>query len=188
MSSQLFAAATHWTEADGTAVANTTTATILHPNFPIPAYALRAGSVLRYVARGKISAISAATMRFRLLFGGAGGTVIWDSGAITTNSPTNAPWKVEVDIIVRSSGASGSVFAMGEGSIGSAAAPTVASATGAPGIAYGGSAGVSAPAAVTYDLVSAGFDLALTGTWSAASASNSIQSHLAFLQSFGHGL
>lgn len=183
MSRQFWSELIAWATADGTAVANTTTETIIFPNVNIPANYLADGRVLKLTARGRLSAVSAATMRFRLRWGGVGGTLIWDSGIMTSNSPTAALWTIpSIDIIVRSNGATGTVFAMGEAMLGSAAAATVASATGAPAVIIGGSAGDDTPAAITVDLT-ANTDLALTATWSAASASNTLTGHQEFLYS-----
>lgn len=182
MSRQGFQELLNWVETDGTAVANTVTETIIFPNITILANYLQGGRVMRLTAYGRLSATAAATVRFRLKLGGASGTLIWDSGLITTNSPTAALWKVEVLIQVRSNGATGTVFAIGDAIVGSAAAATVASATGAPAIILGGSAGDDTPAAVTVDLTAAQ-DLALTCTWGAASASNTLTGHVELLES-----
>jgi len=182
MSRQFFNELLQWLETDGTAVASTTAETIAFPNITIPANYLQGGRVLRLTAYGRLSSVSAATIRFRLRLGGSAGTLIWDSGLITTNSPTAALWKVAIIIQVRSNGASGTVFSIGDVIVGSATAPTVASATGAPAIALGGSAGDDTPAAVTVDLTTAQ-DLALTATWGASSASNTLTGHVELLES-----
>jgi hypothetical protein len=88
-------------------------------------------------------------------------------------------WKVEGDLIVRSNGASGTVFVGGEAIIGAALAPTVGSATGAAALGVFGSAGDDTPAAVTVDLT-ADTALALTAQWSANSASNTLTGHQYF--------
>lgn len=168
--------------ADGTAVANTVTETIIFPNYTILADYMGANRLLRVTARGRYSATGTPTIRFRLRMGGVAGTVIWDSGTITTGAPTAALWKVSIDIQTRLPGTSGSVFAMGEAYVGSAAAPTVASATGAPAIGVFGSAGDDTPAAVTVDLT-ADQALSLTAQWSAASASNTLTGHQRFIES-----
>ena len=182
MSRQFFAELLNWIETDGTAVANTTTETILVPNITIPGNYLQGGRVLRLTAVGRLSSTATPTVRFRLRLGGVGGTVIWDSGTITLNNGTAALWKIEVLIQVRANGASGTVFAVGDVVIGSAAAPTVASATGAPAHGVFGSAGDDTPAAVTVDLT-ASQDLALTAQWSAAAAGNTAQCHVELLES-----
>lgn len=183
MSRQYWSELIAWATADGTAVANSTTETIIFPNITVPANYLSDGRVLELIARGRLSAVSAATIRFRLRWGGAAGTLIWDSGIITSNSPTAALWAIPMlHIQVRANGSSGSVIAMGEALVGSAAAATVASATGAPAIVLGGSAGDDTPAAVTVDLT-ADTALALTATWGAASASNTLTGHQYLLKS-----
>lgn len=184
MSLQAFVEPYAHVEADGTAVVSTAAETIIFPNISLPAGYLRAGSIMNLKAFGRLSSVSAATIRFRLRLGGVAGTLIWDSGLITTNSPTNALWKVDIDFVGRASGASGSIFAMGEAVVGSAAAATVASATGAPAVVLGGSAGDDTPAAVTVDLVTAALDVALTATWGASSASNTLTGHLERLTSY----
>lgn len=182
MSRQFFNELLQWIETDGTAVASTAAETIAFPNITIPGNYLQGGRVLRLTAYGRLSSVTTPTIRFRLRLGGVAGTLVWDSGLITTNSGTAALWKVEVLIQVRSNGASGTVFAIGDTVVGSAAAATVASATGAPAVVLGGSAGDDTPAAVTVDLT-ANQDLALTATWSASSASNTLTGHVELLES-----
>lgn len=182
MSRQGFQELLQWLETDGTAVASSAAETIAFPNITIPGNYLQGGRVLRLTAYGRLSSVSAATIRFRARLGGVAGTLVWDSGLITTNSPTAALWKIEIVIQVRSNGASGTVFAIGDCIVGSAAAPTVASATGAPAIGVYGSAGDDTPAAVTVDLT-ANQDFALTAQWGASSASNTLTGHVELLES-----
>ena len=183
MSRQSWVELIAWATADGTAVANTTTETIIFPNITIPSNYMSDGRVLELIARGRLSSVSAATIRFRLRWGGVAGTVLWDSGVITTNSPTAALWSIpSMHLTVRTNGATGTIYAMGEAYVGSAAAATVASATGAPAVVLGGSAGDDTPAAVTVDLT-ADTALSLTATWGAASASNTLTGHQEFIKS-----
>lgn len=171
-----------WATADGTAVANSTTEAIIFPNVTIPSNYMSDGRVLELIARGRLSSVTAPTVRFRLRWGGVAGTVLWDSGLITTNSGTAALWAIAMHLIVRTNGATGTIFAMGEAMVGAAAAATVASATGAPAVVLGGSAGDDTPAAVTVDLT-ADTALSLTAQWGAASASNTLTGHQEFLKS-----
>ena len=184
MSRQSWSELIAWATADGTAIANTTTETIIFPNITIPANYISDGRVLTMRCRGRLSTTGTPTMRFRARWGGVSGTVIWDSGTMTCGSGvTAALWSIPaLDIIVRSNGSSGTVFVMGETMIGSALAPTVGSATGAPAAGVYGSAGDDTPAAVTVDLT-ADTALSITGTWSAASASNTLTGHQWFLWS-----
>lgn len=177
MSRQFWSEALAWATADGTAVANTTTETIVFPNITIPANYMQDGRILRLTAYGRLSTTGTPTIRFRVRWGGVSGTLLWDSGTITTATVTAALWKTELLIQTRTNGATGTLFAIGDQVIGSAAAPTVGSATGAPAFGIYGSAGDDTPAAVTVDLT-ADTALSITTTWSAASASNTETGHV----------
>jgi hypothetical protein len=183
MSRQFWEELIWWATADGTAVANSTTETILFPNVTIPANYLADGRVIRVTAQGRLSTTGTPTMRFKLHWGGVGGTTIWDSGTITCGSGVTASlWQVQIMIQTRSNGATGTLFCVGDVIIGAALAPTVGSATGAAAVGVFGSAGDDTPAAVTVDLT-ADTALSLAGTWSAASASNTITGHNYFGES-----
>ena len=174
MSRQAWTEALAWTDTDGTAVANTTTETILFPNVTIPANYMQYGRVLYSEYWGKFSVTATPGLRFRLRWGGVSGTVLADSGNITSASGvTNAIWGIRLRTQTRANGSSGSLFSIGQAVCYGAAAPTVGSATGAPGIAAMGNAGITAPVATTVDLT-ADTALAITITWTAASASNTI--------------
>jgi hypothetical protein len=166
-----------WATADGTAIANTTTETIIFPNITIPANYLADGRILRLTLYGRYSTTGTPTMTFRARWGGSAGTVIAASGAMVGGSAvTNAMWKMELMIQVRSNGSSGSVFATGSARLGAAATSTVGSATSSAADDLMGSAGVATPAAVTVDLT-ADTALSVTGTWGTASASNTLTGH-----------
>lgn len=160
---------------DGTAIANSTTETVIFPNVTIAANYLEDSRNIEIIAQGKFSTTTGPpTLRFRLRWGGVSGTLIADSGTITTvASVTNAIWEVRLLVQVRSNGATGTVVTIGEAKLYGAAAPTVGSATGAPGIAAMSAGGITAPAATTVDLT-ADTALSLTAQWSAASASNTL--------------
>ena len=177
MSRQFWKEAIFWAVADGTAIANTVTETIIFPNQTIFANYMADGRVLALEAYGRYSTTGTPTLRFRLRWNGVAGTVLTDSGTITSGSGvTSAMWKVQILIVTRANGASGSLFVTGEATLYSATAPTVGSATGAPAIAPMGSAGITVPAAVTVDLT-VDTPLSLTATWGTASASNTLTGH-----------
>lgn len=177
MSRQIFPEPLWWFTSDGTAIANTTTETIIMPNVTIFANYMASERWVRANHRGRLSTTGTPTIRFRLRWGGVSGTVIWDSGTITCGSGvTAALYSLQLDIQTRSNGSSGTLFAAGEVSVGSALAPTVGSATGAAATGVYGSAGDDTPAAVTCDLT-ADTALALTAAWSAASSSNTLTGH-----------
>ena len=177
MSRQFWQEAIFWATADGTAIANTTTETIIFPNITIPANYMADGRVVRLTGAGRLSTTATPTIRYRLRWGGVSGTVLWDSGTITNATVTAALWKLEIMIQTRSNGATGTLFCMGDCFVGGAAAPSVGSATGAPAVGIFGSAGDDTPAAVTVDLT-ADTALSLTATWGAASASNTLTGHI----------
>lgn len=177
MSRQMWQEALFWATADGAAVANTTTETIIFPDVTIPANYMADGRMLDLAAYGRFSTTATPTIRFRLRWGGVAGTVLWDSGTITTATVTAATFGLGLLVQTRANGSSGSLFVMGHAIVGSAAAPSVGSATGAPAFGIFGSAGDDTPAAVTADLT-ADKALSLTAQWSAASASNTLTGHL----------
>lgn len=166
MSRQFWSEAIFWATADGTAVANTTTETILFPNVTIPANYMQDGRVLRIYAAGVLSTTGTPTMTWALRWGGVSGTVIATSEAITMGSGvTNANWDLFATIQTRANGSSGSLFVAGNLRVHSGATTVLTNVF--------GSSGWDAMASVTVDLT-ADTALSLTGDWSAASASNTI--------------
>lgn len=183
MSRQFFEECLAWDTADGTAVANTVTETIIFPNITVPGNMMSDGRILKLVAFGRHSTTGTPTLTFRVRWGGVSGTVLCASGAITCGSAVaNAMWRVEVYLQTRSNGAAGSIFAVGHADVGEDAAATVGSATNAGATDLMGSAGVATPAAVTVDLT-ADVALSLTAQWGTASASNTLTGHVRILES-----
>lgn len=182
MSRQFWSETVDWTTADGTAIANTVTETIIFPNITIPAGLMQDGRMLRVVAYGRHSTTGTPTLTFRGRWGGVSGTVLAASGALVTGSAvTNAMWRLELLLQVRSNGSSGTIFATGEAEVGEDATATVGSATNSRAHDFMGSAGVATPAAVTVDLT-ADTALAITATWGTASASNTLTGHNRILE------
>lgn len=181
MSRQFWEESLWWATANGTAVANTVTETILFPNVTIPANYLQDGRALRLTAYGQWSntVTIASTLTFRIRWGGVAGTVICASPAIVTpaTATTAAIWNLEAIIQTRANGSTGSVFTMGTVSLFEDAAATFGTVTNYGVAQPMGSAGVSSPAAVTVDLT-ADTALSLTVQWDETGASNSITGHL----------
>lgn len=174
MSRQFWSETLAWATSDGTAIANSTTETIIFPNITIPGNFLQDGRSLRLLLFGKHSTTGTPTLTFRLRWGGVSGTVIVASGAITCGSAvTNAPFELNLILTTRSNGSTGTVMCNGTAVVWGDAAPTVGSATNAPGVSPMTAGGASAPAAVTLDLT-ADTALSVTAQWSAASASNTL--------------
>lgn len=174
MSRQFWEEALAWATAAGTAVANTTTETILFPNITIPANYMQDGRVLKLTAFGQWGIQAAAnTFRIRVRWGGVAGTVLFDTAAITNDAvaKTAAQWKAEVFLQTRSNGSTGTIIAMGETVFSTATAPTVGTVTNYGVSTIGSAGGISTPAATTVDLT-ADTALSLTWTWGTANAAN----------------
>jgi len=164
----------------GTAVANTTTETLLAPNLVLPARYLRLTRCLRIRAWGQFSTTVTPTLTFKVHLGSAGTNadgVVCASSAITSASgASNLIWRLEVDIAVRAEtlgATSANVMGIGELTVTDAATNTK----------VGQMVPASAPA------VSAGYNTEVVQnlgtylTWSAASASNTLTTHLYTVES-----
>ena len=170
MSRQFWSEALAWSTSDGTAVANTTTETIIFPNITIPANYMQDGRVLRMRAFGKLSTTVTPTMIWAIRWGGVAGTLLATTEAITMGSTvTNVNWDLDAYIQTRSNGATGSLFVMGVVRVHTAAGTVLLNVFGV--------SGWDAPAAVTVDLT-ADTALSITADWSAASASNTLTGHV----------
>ncbi len=186
MSRQFWEESIAWATADGTAVANTVTETIVFPNVTIPANYMQDGRVLMATAYGRWSNVITAvpTLTFRFRWGGVAGTVLMASGAVVTpaTATANAMWRIEAMLQTRLNGSAGTIFGTGTLSMFEDAAPTFGTVTNYGVISPMGSAGVATPAAVTADLT-ADTALSLTATWSAANASNTLTGHNLVIES-----
>lgn len=166
MSRQYWSELIAWSTADGTAVANTTTETIIFPDVVIPANYMQDGRKLRMRAFGKLSTTATPTMVWAIRWGGVGGTLLANTELITMGSGVaNVNWSLEALIQTRTNGATGSLLVMGDLSVHSAAGTVLANVFGVSGF--------DAPAAVTVNLT-ADTALSLTADWSAASSSNTL--------------
>lgn len=166
---------------DGTALANSTSATSLLPasrKFTLPSYFFdRVGKSLLLRAAGRISTLvttpGTLTLDARL-----GSVVVFSSGAMTLNTTakTNVGWQYEAELVCRAIGAGTSANLLGQGywrseAVIGAAAPT---AGGAPAhvLPYN-----AAPAVGTGFDSTAAQTLDFYATWSVANAANSILLH-----------
>jgi hypothetical protein len=154
---------------NGTAVASSTTETIIFPDNTIPNGFMRDGRKLRLTAWGKIGATATPAMTWRLRWGGVGGTIIAQSSAITLAAATDVMFAIVIDMTVRINGASGSVLAMGNVTWG----PTIKTTNVPDFMGSAGGASTNTPAAVTVAL-NADTALSITAQWSANSASNTV--------------
>lgn len=182
MSRQFWTENLSWATASGTAIASSTTETILFPNVTIPANYMQDGRVLRIRAVGAYGTTGTPTLIFSLRWGGVAGTVLAKSSTITTTSGTGggasmtALWTLDAFIQVRSNGSSGTLMSNGEVILYNSANPTSGTVTnyGLPAVLASGSTGGTTPVAVTADLT-ADTALSLTATWGTSNAANSIR-------------
>jgi hypothetical protein len=177
VSRQFWSECLAWSTASGTAIAASTTETILFPNVTIPANFMQDGRCLRLRACGGYGTTATPTLTFALRWGGVSGTVIAKSGGITTGSGVGggasmtALWIMEIIVQVRSNGSAGTLMTNGDfrlGTTGTAAASVYPIAS--------GSTGGTTPVAVAVDLT-ADTALSLTALWGTNNAANSIQGH-----------
>jgi hypothetical protein len=162
----------YWSEllatetADGTAIASTTTETIIFPDKTIPANFMQDGRALRLRVFGKLSTTGTPTITFAIRWGGVGGTLIATTEAITcANGAANTCWSIEAIIQTRTNGATGTLLVIGDVNVALTASTNTSGTFGVSGF--------DAPAAVTCNLT-ADTALSVTADWSANSASNTL--------------
>lgn len=171
---------------DGSALASSSTETILVPNFLLPANYLQPGGIpgrtLVMRARGRVTTLTTAATMIFTLGGSTTNTTLpttdWAaSGAITQDTvvQTATMWRVDASIAVRSVGSSGTVFGMGDAQMATAAL-TIANQT----ASFMGSAGSATPSTAVVDMTVPEF-LGFSGKWSLATA-YSIQCHRFMLE------
>src|SRR5690242_2799279 len=135
MSRQFWEETLAWATASGTAIASSTTETILFPNVTIPANFLQDGRALRLTAMGGYGTTSTPTLTFALRWGGVSGTVIAKTGAIVTTSGTGggasmtALWTFDAVIQTRSNGSSGTLMTNGLVTLFTSTVPTAGTVT-----------------------------------------------------------
>lgn len=190
MSRQFWKEALTWSTATATAVANTTTETILLPNVTIPANYLQDGRALHIFGSGSYGTTATPTIIFTLRWGGVAGTVLAKSATFTTTSATGAGASMtslflyDLTIQTRSNGSVGTLMTNGRIELHTAAAGTGGTVTnyGQPIPLVSGSTGGTTPATAAVDLT-ADTALSLTVTWGAANAANSIQDIQHYIES-----
>lgn len=182
MSRQYWSETITWATSSGTAVANSTTETILFPNITVPANYMQDGRALKLTLRGAYGTFTSGTMIFAVRWGGVAGTVIAKSPTVTPTvsvgggASMTAMWEMSIDMQTRSNGSAGTLMTNGNAILYTATAGTAGTVTnyGMPLPIASGSTGGTTPVAVTTDLT-ADTALAVTVLWSVANAANSIQ-------------
>ncbi|MDE2100936.1 MAG: hypothetical protein KGL39_27060 [Patescibacteria group bacterium] len=190
MSRQFWYECLTWAVASGTAIASSTTETILFPNVTIPANYMQDGRALELKSTGAYGTTSTPTLIFSLRWGGVSGTVLAKSSTVTTTSATGggasmtALWNSWMYIQTRSNGSSGTLFVNGEATLHTSSAATAGTVTnyGMPLPIASGSTGGTTPVAVTVDLTS-DTALSFTAIWGTNASANSIQGNHYYLES-----
>lgn len=182
MSRQYWSETITWATASGTAVANTTTETILFPNVTIPANYMQDGRALRLRIFFAYGTTATPTLVFTLRWGGVGGTVLSKTAAnimtsgVGGGASMTAMGDIEILVQTRSNGSAGTLMSNGivdyfTSTLGTAGTVTNYGMTMA---LASGSTGGTTPVAVAADLT-ADTALSITATWGTANAANTVQ-------------
>lgn len=119
--------------------------------FTIPSNTFKEGDMLNFKARGIISCVvtTPGTARFDIRFGS---TVVYDTGALNLNTTakTSVPWTLDIDLVIRSIGATTAATLWGQGTLSSEAI------VGSAANSAGGNGLLNAP--VSSLAISSGFD------------------------------
>lgn len=182
MSRQFWSETLTWATASGTAIAASTTETILFPNVTIPANYLQDGRCLRLRAFGAYGTTATPALTIALRWGGVSGTVISKSAANVMTSGVGggasmtATWNLEIIIQTRSNGSSGTLMSNGTVDIFTSTLGTAGTVTnyGMTMPIVSGTTGGTTPVVATVDLT-ADTALSLTALWGTNNAANSIQ-------------
>jgi hypothetical protein len=172
-------------QADGTQVLNTTTETIMCPDFTFAADYMEVGDAFKYTLLFNWSSVitTPGTFTFRLRWGGVGGTALATSGAYApdpTAAGTTISAMIEYWVTVRAVGTAASMFAMGKMTLQDF---DDASATTIVGNLNMSMIPVSAPAAVGSLDTTTAKALSPTFNSSVATATTQCTNHMAFLES-----
>lgn len=170
------------TTSSATAIATSTTETVLFPNMTIPANYMQDGRAIRGRAFFAYGTTATPTLIFTIRWGGVTGTVLSKTAAnimtsgVGGGASMTAVGDIEFFIQTRSNGATGTLMTNGVVDYFTSTLGTAGTVTN-----YGmtmplasGSTGGTTPVAVTADLT-ADTQLSLTATWGTSNAANSIQ-------------
>lgn len=155
---------------DGAALASSTSLTTISPSsttspdFVVPANWLYVGQILRLTATGRFSTTGAPTLLIGAYWGGSAGVSLGNTGALTSVSgAANTTWRYQCEIVVRSTGTSGTFM-------------TTGTASGITAITAIAQVPATAPAVATVDTTAAKA-LVIAAQWGTNSASNTITQH-----------
>jgi len=175
--------------ADGAQVLNTSTRTVICPNFGFAAGDNRIyqGAAFNIRAWFDVSNVvtTPGTIILGIRKGGVNGTVLAETSAIAMSATarSNYSGSMDADLTIRSIGSAGSAFCMGRVFLNDV---PVAADSAPQSIYTMGSAGANTPAVVSaLDFATAAWDLAVTVTFSVATATTQLTCHQRILKSYG---
>lgn len=176
--------------ADGTQILNTTTETILFPDYQFAANdpLIQQGTCLRIQCYFDVSFVitTPGTLTMRVRWGGVGGTVLAATGAYApdpTAALANRSGKFECMIVVRSIGTAGSMFAMGTWQMNDYDDASVTTLQGNLAMGSFGSAGANTPAVVSSLDTTTAKALSVTAQFSVSTATTQITGHNRIIES-----
>ena len=173
--------------ADGAQHANSTTETIICPNFSFAANDPRIyqGAAFRLTLGFDVSNVvtTPGTITFFIRKGGVSGTILAQTSAIQMDTTARANFSgiMQAWIVCRSIGSSGSMFTQGLVHLNNVADAAAA----APQYFTMGSAGANVPAVVGSLDFTAAWDLAVSADFSVNTAGTQITKHIRILESIG---
>lgn len=176
MSRQFWNEARSWATADGVAVANTTTETIIFSDVTIPANYMQDGRLLRIRAFGKLSTTGTPTITFAIRWGGVAGTLLATTEAITNGSGVaNVNWEVEAYVQTRVNGSAGTLLVYGTVTVHTSSTAVVRNVFSV--------SGYNDPAQVGSLDLTVDKALSITADWSVADALNTLTGMLYTIES-----
>jgi|SRR3989304_307847 len=174
--------------ADGAQILNTTTETIICPDFTFAANDNRiyqgAGFNIRAWFDVSNVVTTPGTLTLRVRWGGVAGTILASTGAVSlsTTARSNYSGSIDADLVVRSIGSAGSMFCMGRAYLNDV---PVAADSLPQGIYTMGSAGANVPAVVSSLDTTTSKALSVTAQFSVSTATTQLTCHERILKSYG---
>lgn len=174
--------------ADGTQILNSTSETIIAPDFTFSANDNRVyqGAAFNIRCWFEVSNVvtTPGTLTLRVRWGGVAGTLLATTGAIAldTTARTSYTGSLDADLVVRSIGAAGSMFVIGMVTLNNVPAGAAAAPQGLYTMTAGGA---NVPASVgSLDTTSAKA-LSVTAQFSVNTATTQLTNHLRVIKSYG---
>lgn len=160
-------------EGAGTAYASSTSATDVSPSpqLTLPAGYMYIGQRLRVIGYGIFSTTGTPNLTLGVYYGGVAGTLLAGTGTVATGSGAASwPWRIQLEIYVRSLGSSGTVWCNGLVFLGTSL--TATSVLNIPN---------SQTQPITVDTTAAKA-LTIGATWGTSSASNTLTCEDAYIE------